>query len=343
MTHRERGALAFAFAFSFSPSFAHADPTVIRFASPAPEGTSWAREGHAFARAVDQQTNGAIKIKFFLGGITGDEAQTIERIRRGQVDEIAAAEICTRLAPSMRVLRVLGLFQNRDESAYVSGRLKAVFDEEFRRSGFVNLGELGVGPDVIFSRAPMKSLADLKTTPLWIWDLDDVYRTQLVEMGLHPVPTPIDRAAVAFDEHKLDGFLSVPAAALAFQWSAQVRDFTDLHVGFLRGCFIISARTWDSMSTENQSTLKVAHAKLLARLEDVGRHQDDQLLGGLFERQGLKRVQTSEALRADFFDAAQKAREKLGEKLVAPALLNQVLAMLADYRAEHRPASSPRP
>ena len=41
----------------------------------------------------------------------------------------------------MRVMRMVGLFQTRDESAYVAGRLKPLFDEDFRKQGFVNLGE----------------------------------------------------------------------------------------------------------------------------------------------------------------------------------------------------------
>src|SRR5581483_7134851 len=168
------------------------------------------------------------------GGITGDEIETAERIRRGQLDGIASGGmLCNRLAPSMRVLRVLGLFQNRDESAYVSGRLKGVFDEEFAKKGFFNMGELGVGPDVVLSRTPVHNMAELRATRLWIWDLDDVYRLELEAMGLHIVPTHIEKAAQQFDDNRLDGFIAVPTAALAFQWSSRTRYFNDMHIGFL--------------------------------------------------------------------------------------------------------------
>ena len=55
----------------------------------------------------------------------------------------------------------------------------------------------------------------------------------------------------------------------------------------------------------------------------------------LFARQGLKSVAVSEQFRLDFFREAREVRNSLGAKLVSPKLLEQVLAWLADYRAEH--------
>jgi TRAP-type C4-dicarboxylate transport system substrate-binding protein len=315
---------------------AHGAPVVLRMASPAPEGTAWAREARALDREIQALTHGEVRIKYYLGSITGDELETAERIRRGQLDGIASGgTLCNRLAPSMRVLRVMGLFQSRDESAYVSGRLKGVFDEEFAKKGFVNLGELGVGPDIVFSRTPVRTMAELRQTKLWVWDLDEMYRLQMQAMGLKAIPTPIEQAGRAYDEGQLDGFIAVPTAALAFQWSSRVKHFNDLHVGFLRGCFILSSRAYDQLSVQQQEALKEAHARLLARLENIGRELDQQLINGLFEKQGTKRVDGGTAFRAEFFEAARAMREKLGDKLVSPVLLAKVLSMLADYRAEH--------
>jgi TRAP-type C4-dicarboxylate transport system substrate-binding protein len=332
---------ALALSMIAASTVAHADPIVLRFASPAPEGTSWAREGRAFGRDVETLTKGQVKIKYYLGGITGDEMQTAERIRRGQLDGIASGGmLCNRLAPSMRVLRVLGLFQSREESAYVSGRLRAVFDEEFAKKGFVNLGELGMGPDVLFSRTPVRNMAELRAARLWIWDLDDVYRLEMEAMGLNVVPKPIEEAAHAFDEGKVDGFIAVPTASLAFQWSARARYFNEMHVAFLRGCFIISSRAFDQLTVEQKDALRTAHAKTLARLEDLGSTQDQQLTKSLFEKQGLRRVDPSPAFRTEFFEASRLMREKLGDKLVPAPLLAKVLGMLADYRAEHDTTTS---
>jgi TRAP-type C4-dicarboxylate transport system substrate-binding protein len=315
---------------------------VIRLASPAPEGTAWARAGRAVASDLESSTNGKVKVKIFLGGITGNELETAERIRRGQLDAIASGGmLCMKLMPSFRILRVVGLFQSREESAYVSGRLRQTFEAEARREGFVLLGDMGVGPDHTFSMTPITSLADLKKPRFWVWDLDDVYGIELPRLGLTINPTPVELAARAFDEGKVNAFIAVPTAALAFQWSTQTRYVSDLRLSFLRGCLLMSTRVFDQMSVAEQQALRAAMAKLVAQLEDIGRRQDEALIGGLFERQGVRLVRASESFRAEFFEAARQARERLGGKLVDPAVLQKVMSMLADYRAEHA-AGAPR-
>jgi TRAP-type C4-dicarboxylate transport system substrate-binding protein len=318
-------------------STASADAVVLRMGTAAPEGTAWAREGHAIERDIAELTHGQVRMKWYLGGIAGDEMMMLDRIKREQLDGVASGGMmCQKLAPTMRALRVVGLFQNRDESAYVAGRLKDTLDAEFLKAGFINFGELGVGPDVLFSKTPVASMAELKKTRLWIWDLDDVYRLMLGEMGLHVVPRPLDKASAAFEQGELDGFVAVPTAALAFQWSTQVRYFTDLRPSFLRGCLIIASRAYDQLSVDGQQAVRKAAARVLARLEEIGRAQDEELLGRLFEKQGLKRVPVSEGFRAEFFAAAQAARERLAGRLVPGALMQRVLGLLADYRAMHR-------
>jgi TRAP-type C4-dicarboxylate transport system substrate-binding protein len=330
------GLLAVA-ALGVAPGAARAGEEItLRLASPAPEGTAWAREGRAFARDLEALTHGTVHMKFYLGGITGDELQTAERIRRGQLDAIASGGmLCQRLAPSMRVLRVLGLFQSREESAYVAGRLRQTLDAEFLKSGFVNLGEVGVGPDVFFSRTPIRSIAELKKARLWVWDLDELFKKELSAIGVPVVPLPLEQSAHAFDENKTDGWIAVPTAALAFQWSAQARYYADMRVGFLRGCTLVSAHTFDSMPVGARQALREASAKLIARLEDLGRSQDEALMSGLFERQGLHRVEIPDGFRAEFYDGARAVRERMGDELVPQELLQRVLGMLADFRAEH--------
>jgi len=307
--------------------------TVLRIAAVAPEGTAWAREARAFAREVQESSHGAVRIKLYLGGITGDERESEARARRGQLDGIASGSaLCMQLAPSSRVMQVMGLFQTRDESAKVAARLRPLFDEELRRAGYVNLGSFAMGPALPFTSRPLMTLHDLQQTRFWTWNDDPIYPLELPLLGMTTVSTSLADAGPAFEHGQVDGFIAIPTAALAFQWSTQARYVSDLKIGFLRGCFLVSSRAFDQLSVEARETLRSASAKLTARLDELGRAQDEQLLGGLFQRQGLKLVPASVSLRAQFLELARQARERLGDKLVPPELLQRVLAMLADLR-----------
>jgi TRAP-type C4-dicarboxylate transport system substrate-binding protein len=313
---------------------ADAEKIQLRMAGVAPDGASWTRELKAFSREVETHTEGRVTVKWYWGGIAGDELTVLDRIRRGQLDGQAGVQFCDRLAPSLRVMRVLGLFQNYAENSYVLRRLGGVLEKEFRQSGFIGFAT-GMGNDIIFTREPVRSLADLRRTKLWVWDLDHVLSAQLQKLGVPIVNLPIDQATGAYDGRRTDGFVAIPTATLAFQWSAQAHWFTDLRLAFLSGCLTISNRVYDALDTKDQQAVREAIAKLRIRFEDLVRSQDAALLGGLFAKQGTRPLPPTPTFRAEFLDGAREARSAIPTNLVAPALIEQVQGWLADYRAEH--------
>jgi TRAP-type C4-dicarboxylate transport system substrate-binding protein len=278
-------------------------------------------------------------MKWYFGGIAGSDLQVGQRIERGQLDGAASGGmLCSRLAPAMRVMRIRGAFRNRDEAAHVLYRLLPRFAEEFHKSGFVHLSSTGLGADVAFSRTPIRTMDDLRRLKGWRWDVDDVARLFDQELRFSAVPMPLEEAAGAFDEGRIDGFFALPTAALAFQWYTRARYLLDLPLGYIWGCLIVTERAFNRLPAEYQAVVRSAGAKLGARLEAVGAEQDGALLHGLFQRQGLTSTPASPQLRSELFSASLQARDRLGDKLVPHELLQEVLAILADYRAEHTSA-----
>jgi TRAP-type transport system periplasmic protein len=311
--------------------------TVIRMATPVPEGTAWWHEIHAFQNAVEAGTHGQVRLKIYFGGIAGGEAQVGERIRREQLDgAISGGMLCMRAAPSMRVMRVLGLFQGRGELNYVLGRLKPILDEEFRKAGFANLGLVGIGPELIFTRKPVRTLAEVKATRLWTWGADNTLGPGLDGLGFTTTRADLADAGGLYDDGKVDGFIAAPSAALAFQWSARSKYLLPLRLASLDACVLIANRAFDPLPDEYKSVIRNAAAHALSLCEEFGREQDDALLGGLFAKQGLTTLPLTPDTRAQFFSEARALRDKMSGRLVPAALLARVLTLLADYRAEHR-------
>src|SRR3569832_1047536 len=60
----------------------------------APEGTLWARELHTIGREGGAATGGQLQLKFYLGGIAGDEMQSLARVHKAQLDGEAGALFC---------------------------------------------------------------------------------------------------------------------------------------------------------------------------------------------------------------------------------------------------------
>jgi TRAP-type C4-dicarboxylate transport system substrate-binding protein len=304
-------------------------------ASVAPTGTAWARELLALGRDIELETKGEVKMKWYLGAIAGGDAEAGDRVARGQLDGLGAGVWgCERWAPSMRVTRLPGLFQNREESKYVGQRLSTLFDEEFKKSGMVFLGATEIGPSMIFLRRPVQSLAELRKVRLWTLDSDDTKARFMRALGLTLVPLSFEQSRHAFDEGQVDGFLAPPAGAMAFQWSTQARYLLDVVTDWILGCVVISNTAFDKLTLEQRQIVRAATAKFLVRFDDVGAVADAKLLGGLFQKNGVTMVTPDARFRAEFESESQAAWKQVDQ--IAPAkLLAEVRAILTTLRASH--------
>jgi TRAP-type C4-dicarboxylate transport system substrate-binding protein len=238
------------------------------------------------------------------------------------------------------VTRIVGLFHDRDEGNRILNRLLPSVRTEMQQRGFVMLGGVGnFGSEIIFTREPVRSMADLRKTRLWTWNLDDLWVKELPAMGVREVALPIEAASAAYDAGQIDGFIAIPTAGLAFRWSAQAKYFTELSAAILPGCLVLSQHAFDQLGIEQQQIVQGASAKFIVRFGDLGQAQDEALLSTLFERQGMQRVPLSAEFLAEFRGSARRAREETVNEMlrkggVDPTLLSRVLTWLTDLRAD---------
>jgi TRAP-type C4-dicarboxylate transport system substrate-binding protein len=317
---------------------------VLRMATTAPDGTVWGRELRAFTQEVENLTHGEVKVKMYFGGIAGDEIGTVDRMRRGQLDAVASGGmLCQQLSPSFRIMRLRGLYDSHDEAQWVLQHLKPIFDEEFKQRGYEHIGSSMLGVDVFFLRNRITSFQELKRQRLWRWNLDEVGIPNDRAIGMQVVPLPVEDAGRAYDDGQIDGFSSVPAAAVGFQWFSRAKYLVDLRIGYLWACMLIASRTFDRLPMEHRQALHAAAAKLAVRIDDVSRQQDALLLSSLFQKEGLNVITVTDAMRADFRADARRAIEQLTDKLVPKALLQKAQAEIERFRAAHKKTAGARP
>lgn len=311
---------------------------VLRISSIAPEGTGYARALRALAAETQAETQGRVRIKTYFGAVAGEEQNAWDRVQRGQIDGVAsAAMLCEQLSPTMRVMRLPGLFRSREEAVAVLTRIKPLTDKEFAHSGARNLGGVMVGPVILFTREPVRNLAEMRQHTFWIWDADKLMMPIYPVLGFSVLPLPIYEAAHAFEQKRHDGFVATPAAALAFQWSTEARYYEPLPIAYLIGCLVVANRAYDELTLPDQQALSAAAAKAVIHIDEAGRDMDSQLLGGLFEKQGLHQVPVTNTLQVEYDVAAVRARaELMAHRRVDPELVGKVEQMLAEIRArEH--------
>jgi TRAP-type transport system periplasmic protein len=331
-----RGALAaIALVVVVVAAKAHAAPDyVLRIATLAPDGTPWAREVRAFVRNVEKSTHGSVTIKVYFGGVAGDEEEVLRRIQRGQLDGAVAGMLCEKLAPSMRLADLPGLFQSRAEAAAIMNALQADFNAEAAKQGFEMPATMGLGPDIFFTKRPIHSFAELKEQRLFNWSIDEVTIATSRAMGLTIVPLDVNQAMGALTSDQVDGVLATPSEAISFQWLSSAPFYVPLLANYGLACMILPSAVLNRLPPEHRAALRSAAARMSDRMETTGRAEEVEFLSGKSKYQATQ-VPPSPAFRAEYFAAARAVRERLGVRFVPRALLDRVQSMLADYRAEH--------
>lgn len=306
------------------------DPVELRMAAIAPPNSEWSSQALAFARDVEASSEGRVRVRWYFGAAAGDEATVLDRIMRGQLDGAAGAFQCERVAPSLRAVELIGLVEREADARKVLAALRPRVEEDLRHTPFVFLFlSTGFGHRVLFSRTPVRDLDDLRRGRFWIWNGDDVLHQQLVAMGVHVVPLPLEEGARAADEGRIDGYIVIPTAALLFRFSSKTRYYTDLSSGFLPGCLVMSRTRHDALAPADRRALDDAAERLRLAFEEAGRRRDDTLLRRTFIRQGLVPAPMDAAFRADLLAAGRRAIEVLDGRLAPPDLLRETRRVLS--------------
>ena len=120
MTHYLKTSLL-ALVFTFSSS--HAVAKTLKIATLAPAGTTWMKEMKKGAGEIKKKTEGRVKLKFYPGGVMGNDKSVHRKIKIGQLHGGAfTSGGLSHVYPEIQTLSLPMLFDNFAEVDYVRSR-----------------------------------------------------------------------------------------------------------------------------------------------------------------------------------------------------------------------------
>src|SRR5689334_6500438 len=145
----------------------------LSIATLAPPGSTWMRVFDAWNREIRRRSNKTLQLRFYPGGVQGDEAEVIRKIRSGRIDGGAVTAVgLSQIHRPTLVLQLPGLFRTYQKLDQTRDALAAELNTAFERSGFMLMGWADVGQSQIFSRQPVRTTQDLAATHPYVWRED---------------------------------------------------------------------------------------------------------------------------------------------------------------------------
>jgi TRAP-type C4-dicarboxylate transport system substrate-binding protein len=285
---------------------------VIKLASLAPAGSSWDEGLKQIAAEWKKISNGSVTLKIYPGGIAGDEADVIRKMRIGQIQAAGLTGIgLCRIYKGVLAIQLPLLIRTDAELAYVLDKVKPVMEREIGAKGFTVLFWLPVGWVHFFAKAPVSSPDDLRKQKLFTWAGDPDGVQTWKEAGFTPVPLAITDMMSSLQSGMVEAFSATPLSAASYQWFGLAKNMCDMKWAPLIGGLVISTAAWESIGADLRPRLSEAAAKIGASLQQYGLSvqavsNEDIAAWEKIAQEGIKKV-SGKSFDQDSYDLVTRA------------------------------------
>ncbi|MFC1863255.1 TRAP transporter substrate-binding protein DctP [Thermodesulfobacteriota bacterium] len=306
---------------------------MIKFASVAPEGSTWIKQMRILDKTLRKKSNGQIGLRIYAGGIAGDELDVLRKIRIGQIHSVAFSGVgIAQTLPMVRVLDLPFLFRNMEEVETVRDTLSDYFVEMFRGKGFEFLAWAEIGDVHLFSIKEIRKVDDLKGLKIWTWSGDPISKKTFSVLGSTPIPLSITDVTTALSTKMINTIYAPPLGAMAMQWDSKVKYMTLLPLAHSTGTVIISLDYFNKIPKELSTLLKVEIKNAMSNLTSDLIVQSRESID-LIQGKGVNVIPIPpEDELAKFYRVHDLVAKDLTDKIYPKELLDKVYDILKKAR-----------
>ena len=306
----------------------------LKIATVAPAGTTWMKEMKKGANNIKKATDGRVKLKFYPGGVMGNDKSVHRKIKVGQLHGGAfTSGGLAHIDPAIQSLSLPMLFDSEDEVEYVMEKMDSSLKQSMEKKGFVLLGISGAGFAQILSKAPLTDLESIRSSKVWVPEGDLLILETFDTLGISPISLPISDVFTGLQTGLIDTVTVNSTAAIAFQWHTSTTYMTDAPVIYLVGLLAIQKKAFDKINAADQLIVKEEIGGVFKRLTELNR-VDNEKASAALKSQGIQFVKPSSTELARWKSlSAQSIRNMVKNGYLSEEKINEVFQHLSDFRS----------
>lgn len=309
---------------------------VLKVATVTPEGSQWMKDLRAGAKEILERSEGRVQIKFYGGGVMGNDTKVLGKIRIGALQGGAFTPgALTDYYPDLNLYGMPLVFDSEEEAAFVRERMDDKLAAGLEEAGFVSFGFAAGGFANVLSNTPVRSLDDLKGQRVWVPEGDSISYASMEALSLAPVTLPLTDVMTGLQTGLLDIVATSPIGALVFQWHTKVKYLTELPLSYTLGFMAIDKRAFSKLSEADQAVMREVMGDIYANFDRVNlvdnRGARDALLNA-----GIESVSFDQAEVDRIREVLLQSNQRLGEQ---GAFTLELYAEMMRYVQEYRDAN----
>ena len=308
----------------------------LKLATVAPDGSHWMQQMRAGSEEIKTRTGGRVVLKFYPGGVMGNDSQVLRKVRANQLQggAFAAGGLAERYS-GLNLYGIPLLFRSTEEVDAVRAKLDPKIAAGLEQTGFVTFGFVEGGFANLFSNEPIRGVNDMRRKKVWVPDGDQISFLAMQELGLSPVTLPVTDVLTGLQTGLIEITFASPVVALVLQWHTKVKYITRLPVSYSYGVFAIEKEAFGRLSADDQKVVREVMTKTLSGLDHEARADNEHAYETLLSS-GLKPVEAG----AGDLDTWRHTIEGMYPQLrsrpdINAELFDELQATLAEYRKAH--------
>jgi len=309
--------------------------TEFKIATLAPEGSAWMKRFSTAADDVYEQTDGRVSIRYYAGGVMGDENQVLQKMRFGQLNGgmFTASGLIQRYA-GLNNYTIPFLFRDSEEVHNVRERYDQILIDKLDDAGLKSFGLITGGYAYVFSKEPIENLQQLSSLRVWSPEGDPISFSALETLDLSPIEMPISDVLLGLQTGLVDIVSATTSAALILQWHTIVRYMIDLPILYTIGTLVIDNRAFNRLSAEDQ-LIVATHLNNASLDLDALAESDHQQALNVLSQFGLQITSIDQNSLDQWYDRVDEGIDQISlNRNIDKESLESIYSFLNEYRAQ---------
>jgi TRAP-type C4-dicarboxylate transport system substrate-binding protein len=311
----------------------------FKIATLSPEGSVWMEKMREGAKELSNRTNNRLKIKFYAGGVMGDDKAVLRKIRIGQLHGgmVVGGSLST-FYPDNQIYSLPLVFKSFEEVDYVRKHLDQRIIEGVEKGGFVTFGIAEGGFAYVMSKNVIQTVDDLRQQKVWIPDNDPMILETIKAFDVTPIPLSIADVRAGLQTGLIDTVATPPIGAIALQWHTQVKYLMDEPFLYIYGVLAVDRKVFAKLSQEDQRIFREIMGRIFKEVDQLNRQDNVKAMEAL-RRQKIEFIKVpDESLTKWYNDAATVPRRLIEAGKLTQGMVDTLETLLKDYRAKQNNA-----
>jgi len=309
-----------------------AGPLELKIASVAPKGSPWDDALRKIAADWEKISYGQVTMKIYPGGIAGEEADVIRKIRFNQLQgAVLSAYGLNEIARDTLALSMPFILKSDREFDYVLDKIGPELKKKAARKGFRVVSWTNTGWIYFFTKDPVVYPRDLKSQRIAVSPLEPAMAQAFENLGYSTIPISATEMLTQLNNNMVDATFNLTLAAAQYQWFGIADNMTDLPISPTLGGIILSERTWRKIPEAIQPDLIRAVEETAAELYE---ETQDLVADALkvMRSYGLKVHQVPPQAEESWRETFRQGIEMVVGKIFSEKTFNDVIRYRDQYR-----------